>query len=44
MLRDMQSFDIAKIGDSERKQMLIEYTLEARNEASSGIIRDLTTS
>ncbi len=43
-LRPMQSFDIAKIGDSERKQMLIEYTLEARNEASSGIIRDLTTS
>jgi hypothetical protein len=44
MLRDMQSFDIAKVGDSSRKQMLCEYTLEARNEASSGIIRDLTTS
>ncbi len=43
-LRPMQSFPIAKIGDAERKQMLIEYTLEARNEASSGIVKDLTTS
>jgi hypothetical protein len=43
-LRPMQAFDIAKIGDSERRQVLIEYTLEARNEASSGIVRDLTTS
>jgi hypothetical protein len=44
MLRDVHSFDIAKVGDAERKQILCEYTLEARNNASSGIIRDLTTS
>jgi hypothetical protein len=43
-LRPMQSFDIAKVGDAERKQVLVEYTLMPRNEASSGIIRDCTTS
>lgn len=44
VLRDFQEFDLAKTGDTERKQLLIEYSLEARNEASSGIIADLTTS
>lgn len=34
---------IAKTGDSDRVQLLSEYTLEARNEAGSGIIADLTT-
>lgn len=43
-LRPMHAFDIAKVGDSQRRQMLIEYTLEARQETSSGIVRDLTTS
>lgn len=32
---------LAKTGDSDRVQLLSEYTLEARNEASSGIISDL---
>jgi hypothetical protein len=41
--RQMKASDIAKIGDAERKQVVVEYTLEARNEASSGIIADLTT-
>jgi len=40
----MTSFDIAKTGDSDAKQILCEYTLESRNEKSSGIIADLTTS
>lgn len=43
-LRNMVTHDIAKTGDSEKKQILVEYTLVARNEASSGIIADLTTS
>ena len=33
---------IAKTGDSDRVQLLSEYTLEARNEKSSGIVADLT--
>ncbi len=44
MLRDMQTEDIAKTGDSDKKQILVEYTLEAGNEASSGGVFDLTTS
>lgn len=44
VLRDFQSVDLAKTGDTVRKQLLVEYTLEARNEQSSGIIADLTTS
>ena len=34
---------IAKTGDSDRVQLLSEYTLEARNEKSSGIITALTS-
>jgi hypothetical protein len=43
-LRPFQQFDLAKTGDSFRKQLLVEYTLEARNEAASGLVADLTTS
>ena len=43
-LRNMQPLDIARIGDAERKQIITEYTLEARNEKSSGLVADLTTS
>lgn len=42
--RNMQTFDLAKVGDSDAKQVLSEFTLEACNEAGSGIVRDLTTS
>jgi len=42
--RNMQTFDLAKVGDSDAKQVLCEFTLEACNEASSGIVRDLSTS
>lgn len=43
-LRDFQSEELAKTGDTDRKQILVEYTLESRNEAASGIVADLTTS
>jgi hypothetical protein len=41
--RNMVSFDLAKTGDSDGKQILSEYTLEARNEKANGIVADLTT-
>jgi len=43
-LRPFQTKPIARTGDSEARQLLVEYTLEARNEAASGAIYDLTTS
>ena len=43
-LRPFQSHELAKTGDSERRQILCEYTLESRNEAASGAVYDLTTS
>lgn len=42
--RNMISFPLAKTGDTEKRQILSEYTLEARQEAANGIVRDLTTS
>jgi len=41
--RKMVSTTLAKTGDSERRQILSEYSLEARNEKSSGGVFDLTT-
>ena len=43
-LRPFQLWDLAKTGDTERKQLLVEYTLEARNEAASGAVYDVNTS
>lgn len=34
---------LAKTGDTERVQILTEWTLEARNESANGIVADLTT-
>lgn len=42
-LRDFQTTELAKTGDSDRKQLLVEATLECRNEKSSGIVADLLT-
>jgi hypothetical protein len=42
--RNMISFPLAKTGDSDWKEILCEYTLEARNEKASGGVFDLTTS
>lgn len=41
-LRPFQTEALAKTGDSDAKQIVVEYTLEARNEAASGAIRDLS--
>ena len=41
-LKPITTEDLAKTGLSDAKQIYCEYTLEARNEASSGAIRDLS--
>lgn len=43
-LRQFQIHPLAKTGDSEREQILVEYTLEARNQKASGAVYDLTQS
>lgn len=40
VLRDMETEDLAKIGDSTRKMIISEYALESCNEKASGNIRD----
>lgn len=40
-LRPWQQFDLAKTGDSIRREMVVEYTLEVCNEAAHGIIADV---
>jgi hypothetical protein len=40
--RPFMSYDLAKIGDSDSKQMIAEWTLVSKEEASSGGIFDLT--
>lgn len=42
-LRPFTQFPLAKTGDSEKRQMLTEYTLRVNNEKSGALIRDLTT-
>jgi len=41
-LRPYQSWDLAKTGDTDRKQLLMEVTLCAKNEKASGIVSDLS--
>lgn len=43
-LRNFTTNDIAKTGDTTKKQILVEYTLEMRNEAAHCGIYDLTAS
>lgn len=43
-LRPFRQEKLAKTGDSDKVHMLVEYTLEARNQKSSGKVADLTTS
>jgi len=43
-LRDFTMHELAKTGDTEKRQLLVEATLESRNEGASGLIADLTTS
>jgi hypothetical protein len=42
--RNMIKFPLSKTGDTDRVQLLIEHTLVARNEKSSGGVFDLTSS
>ncbi len=42
--RDFRQEEVAKTGDAIKRALLVEFTLVAKNEASSGIIADLTTS
>jgi hypothetical protein len=44
VLRDFATWDLAKTGDSIRKQILVEYTLEMRNQKAHAAIYDLATS
>ena len=41
-LRPFQTLELAKTGDAEVTQLLVEYTLEVKNEAAHGIIADLS--
>ena len=41
-LRPFQSNLLAKAGDSEKHQMLVEYTLQVSNEKAHGIVADLS--
>ena len=43
-LRDFSMHELAKTGDTDKRQLLVEATLESRNEAASGVVADLTTS
>lgn len=43
-LRGFRQSAIAKTGDSEKRQLLVEYTLRVSNEAAHGVVADLTTS
>lgn len=40
-LRPMFTQDLAKTGDSMKKQIIVEYTLEARNPKASGLVADI---
>jgi len=42
--RDFKQEDVAKTGDAQKKALIVEYSLIAKNEASSGICADLTVS
>lgn len=42
-LRPVFTYDLARTGDSQRKDMRVEYTLEMRNEGAFGVIADLNT-
>ena len=43
-LRPVHITNLAKTGDSERRQLLVEFALESRNEKASGAVFDCTTS
>jgi hypothetical protein len=40
-LRSMRNWPLAKTGDADKRQLLVEFTLEVANEAAHGIVADL---
>jgi hypothetical protein len=42
VLRPWEVSDLAKTGDSERKQIIIELTLENKNPKAHGLIADIS--
>ena len=42
-LRSFRQWPIAKAGDAEKRQLIVEYTLRSNNEAGSGVVADLTS-
>lgn len=43
-LRPFNQWELSKTGDSEKRQLLVEFTLCSRQEKASGLVADLTTS
>jgi hypothetical protein len=43
-LRNFQQIELARTGDSEKRELLVEWGLKVHNEAAHGIVADLTTS
>jgi hypothetical protein len=41
-LRPMRNWDLSKTGDTEKRQLLVEYTLQVDNEAAHFVVADLT--
>ncbi|MCX7135700.1 MAG: DUF5309 domain-containing protein [Proteobacteria bacterium] len=41
VLRPFQTVELAKTGDAEKRELIVEYTLEARQEKASGVVSDL---
>lgn len=41
-LRPMQNLEIGKTGDNDKRQIIIEYTLQVDNEAAHGVVADLS--
>jgi hypothetical protein len=43
-LRDFRQHALSKTGDSEKRQLLCEWTLVGRNQSGNGVVSDLTGS
>ena len=43
-LRNFQQLELAKTGDSEKRELIVEWGLKVNNEAAHGVVADLTTS
>lgn len=43
-LRNFRQIELAKTGDSEKRELLVEWGLKVHNEAAHGVVADLNTS